>query len=73
MVQGNMPYTWKGVVLASALFATGSMRGIFYHNFMYWSNLAGMHMRSIICAVVYRKVSELPSYLDSSSYYRMSF
>ena len=59
MIQDKVPYTSKGVVLAAALFATGAMRSILYHNFMYWSNLAGMHMRSIICAVVYRKVSEM--------------
>ena len=56
MVQSNMPYTWMGIVLAASLFLTGAMRAVFYHNYMYWSNLAGMHMRSITCAVVYRKV-----------------
>ena len=55
-VEDRDPYTWKGVVLAAALFLSQLAISVCLHNFLYYNTLSGTRARSILNAVIYRKV-----------------
>ena len=58
-VERQDPHSWKGVFLSIILLVTCLISSLAMHNFMHITWLIGMQVRTIINAVVYRKVSAI--------------
>ena len=58
-VEDRDPYTWKGVVLALSLFLSQIIISVCIHNFVYYNHLGGARARTILNAVIYRKVQTM--------------
>ena len=54
------PYTWKGYLIAVALFVVPTLQAILRQYWFKLNMIVGLRMRSIAIAAVYRKVHSIP-------------
>ena len=57
-IESGDVYSWKGFVLAAAMFFFNVLRTVIQQRYLYHAFNAGMHLRTVTTAMVYRKASE---------------
>ena len=56
-IEVDDPYTWKGIMMAVCMFITQIMLLLLKHNNTQYATTAGLKLRSVLNATIYRKVS----------------